>query len=90
MLRRQSSCILRQSEWQSRRSHHIERNRLFPVRRLVAWYQRLQLRKPCGTMTPYLIAAREGIIWWVMLTLVLVEIVFNAIEGDLDRRGVSP
>jgi hypothetical protein len=41
-------------------------------------------------MTPYPIAAREGIIWWVMLTLVPVEIVFNAIEGELDRRGVPP
>ena len=41
-------------------------------------------------MTPYLIAAHEGIIWWVMLTLVPVEIVFNVSEGDLDRPEVSP
>ncbi len=41
-------------------------------------------------MTPYLIAAREGIIWWVTLTLTPVEIVFDAIEAEIDRRGVSP
>ena len=28
-------------------------------------------------MTPYLIAAREGIIWWVTLTLTPVEVVFD-------------
>ena len=29
-------------------------------------------------MTPYLIAAREGMIWWVTLTMIPVEIVFDA------------
>ena len=41
-------------------------------------------------MTPYLISARVGIIWWVTLTLTPVEIVFDAIEAEIDRRGVSP
>ena len=41
-------------------------------------------------MTPYLIAARVGIIWRVTLTLTPVEIVFDAIEAEIDRRGVSP
>ena len=37
--------------------------------------------------TPYLIASRQGIILWVTLTLITVEIVFDAIEGELDRRS---
>ena len=41
-------------------------------------------------MTPYLIAAREGIIWWVTLNLMPVKIVFGAIEAEIDRRVVSP
>jgi hypothetical protein len=41
-------------------------------------------------MTPYLIAAREGIIWWVTLTLMPVEIVFDTIEAEIDRRKVPP
>ncbi len=43
-------------------------------------------------MTPYLIAAREGMIWWVTLTMIPVEIVFDAIEDELNRigRGRSP
>jgi hypothetical protein len=40
-------------------------------------------------MTSYLIAARVGIIWWVTLSLIPVEIVFDAIEGELDRGEVS-
>jgi hypothetical protein len=40
-----------------------------------------------ATMTPFLIAAREGIIWWVTLCLIPVEIVFDAIEGELDRQS---
>jgi hypothetical protein len=43
--RRPAASKLRQSERQSGRSDHIERNRQLPIRRLVAWYQRLQLRK---------------------------------------------
>lgn len=41
-------------------------------------------------MTPLLIAAREGIIWWVALYLMPVEIIFDAIEAELERRGVEP
>jgi hypothetical protein len=38
-------------------------------------------------MTPYLIAAREGIIWWVTLNLMIV---YGAIEAEIDRHVVSP
>jgi hypothetical protein len=41
-------------------------------------------------MTPYLIAAREGIIWWVTLTLTPVEVVFDWPEDEIERRPVSP
>jgi hypothetical protein len=47
-------------------------------------------RKPCSAMTPYLIAAREGIIWWVTLTLTPVEVVFDWLEDEIERRPVSP
>jgi hypothetical protein len=40
-------------------------------------------------MTPYLIAAREGIIWWVTLTLTPVEVVFDLLEDEIERRRVS-
>ena len=40
-------------------------------------------------ITPYLIAAREGIIWWVTLAMMPVEIVLDAIEAEIDRRGES-
>jgi hypothetical protein len=36
-------------------------------------------------VTPYLIAAREGIMWWVTLTLMQVEE-----EDEIERRRVSP
>lgn len=48
------------------------------------------LRLKVMPMTPYLIAAREGMIWWVTLTMIPVEIVFDAIEDELNRRGRSP
>jgi hypothetical protein len=41
-------------------------------------------------MTPYLIASREGIIWWVTLTLTPVEVVFDRLEDEIERRPVSP
>jgi len=41
-------------------------------------------------MTPYLIAAREGIIRWVTFNLMPVGIVFGAIEAEIDRHVVSP
>jgi hypothetical protein len=39
-------------------------------------------------VTPYLIAAREGIMWWVTLTLMQVEVGFE--EDEIERRRVSP
>ena len=41
-------------------------------------------------MTPYLIATREGIIWWVTLTLMPIEVVFDCLEDEIERRRVSP
>jgi len=41
-------------------------------------------------MTPYLIAAREGLIWRVTLNLMPVEIMFSTSEAEIDRRVVSP
>ena len=41
-------------------------------------------------MTPLLIAAREGIIWWVTLTLIPVEVVFDYLEDEIERRRMSP
>ena len=38
-------------------------------------------------MTSYLIAAREGMIWWVTLTLMPVEIVFDWLEDEIERHG---
>lgn len=37
-------------------------------------------------MTPYLIAAREGIICWITLSLILVEVVFDWLEVEIERR----
>jgi hypothetical protein len=39
-------------------------------------------------MTPYLIAAREGIIWRVTITLMPVEVVFDWLEDEIERRRV--
>jgi len=41
-------------------------------------------------MTPLLIADREGIIWWVALTLMPVEVAFDWLEDEIERRRVSP
>lgn len=41
-------------------------------------------------MTEYLIVARAAVILWVNLALTPVEIVFDAIESELERRGVEP
>jgi hypothetical protein len=35
-----------------------------------------------------LVIARQAIISWVTLSLVPVEIMFDAIELELDRRGI--
>jgi hypothetical protein len=37
-------------------------------------------------MTPYLIAARAGIIGWVTLTLMPREVVFDYLEDEIERR----
>jgi hypothetical protein len=41
-------------------------------------------------MTEYLIAARAVIILWTNLAVVPAEMVFDAIEAELERRGVEP
>ena len=40
-------------------------------------------------MTEYLIASRAAIIFWTSLAVVQAEILFNAIETELERRGVE-
>jgi hypothetical protein len=35
-------------------------------------------------MTPYLIAARAGIICWITLTLMPVEVVFDWLEDEIE------
>ncbi len=47
-------------------------------------------KKDSSAMTPYLIAARTGIILWVTLALVPVEITFDCLEAEIERRGVLP
>jgi hypothetical protein len=39
------------------------------------------------SMTEYLIAARAAIILWTNLVVMPAEIVFEAIEAELERRG---
>jgi hypothetical protein len=41
-------------------------------------------------MIEYLVAARAAIILWTNLAVMPVEIVFDAIEAELRRRGVEP
>jgi hypothetical protein len=41
-------------------------------------------------MPPLLIAVREGIICWVTLTLMPVEVVFDWLEDEIEQRRVSP
>jgi hypothetical protein len=40
-------------------------------------------------MTEYLIATRAAIIVWTGLAVIPAEIVFDAIEAALERRGVE-
>jgi hypothetical protein len=40
-------------------------------------------------MTEYLIAARVAIILWTNLAVMPAEIVFDAIEAEMRRRGVE-
>ena len=57
---------------------------------VVSYLKNITNDKPCSTMTPYLIATREGMIWWVTLTLMPVEVVFDRLEDEIERRRVSP
>jgi hypothetical protein len=41
-------------------------------------------------MTEYLIAVRAAIILWTSLTVMPAEIVFDALEAELKRRGIEP
>jgi hypothetical protein len=41
-------------------------------------------------MTEYLIAARAAIVLWTSLAVMPAEIFFDAIEAELERRGVEP
>ena len=41
-------------------------------------------------MTEYLIAVRAAIILWTTLAVMPAEFIFDAIEGELERRGVEP
>jgi hypothetical protein len=40
-------------------------------------------------MTEYLIAARAVMILWTNLAVMPAEIVFDAIEAELERRGIE-
>ena len=40
-------------------------------------------------MTEYLIAARASIILWTSLAVIPAEILFDAIEAELERRGTN-
>ena len=40
-------------------------------------------------MTEYLIASRAAIIFWTSLAVVPAEILFDAIETELERRSVE-
>jgi hypothetical protein len=41
-------------------------------------------------MTEYLIAVRAVIILWTNLAVLPAEIVFDAVEAELARRGIEP
>jgi hypothetical protein len=40
-------------------------------------------------MTEYLIAVRATIILWTRLAVMPAEVVFNALEAELERRGTE-
>jgi hypothetical protein len=40
-------------------------------------------------MTNYLVAARAAIILWTNLAVMPAEIIFDAIEAELERHGVE-
>ena len=41
-------------------------------------------------MTPFLILTRAAIIGWTTLAVFPLEMAFDVIEGELERRGVEP
>ncbi len=54
---------------------------------VVSYLRRMSATKTDSTaMTPYLIAARAGIICWVTLALMPVEVVFDWLEDEIERR----
>jgi hypothetical protein len=52
--------------------------------------QALNTLVPLGrsTMTTFLVAMRAAIIWWVSVSLMPIEVVYDAIESELERRDV--
>jgi hypothetical protein len=40
-------------------------------------------------MTDYLVAVRAAIIVWTNLAVIPAEILFDAIEAELERRGIE-
>jgi hypothetical protein len=40
-------------------------------------------------MTEYLVATRAAIVLWTNLAVMLAEILFDAIEAGLERRGLE-
>jgi hypothetical protein len=41
-------------------------------------------------MAEYLVAARAAIIFWTTLAVMPAEFVFDAIEAEMERRGIEP
>jgi len=66
---------------------HQEEQRTCPNSQSLQRFRLLQLGSAC--MTEYLIAARAAIIFWTSLSMMPAEIVFDAIEAELERRGVE-
>jgi hypothetical protein len=52
--------------------------------------KRSRLHESSACMTEYLVAVRAAIILWTSLAVMPAEIVFGAIEAELERRGVEP
>jgi hypothetical protein len=49
-----------------------------------------RMRRWRGQMTPFLILTRAAIIGWTTLAVFPLEIAFDVVEGELERRGVEP
>jgi hypothetical protein len=52
-------------------------------------YRLLRCGWEIDRMTEYLIAVRAVIVLWTNLAVMPAEIVFDAIEGELERRGIE-